>query len=629
MNTNFRRSLVLVVVAAASVASLLGRAGAQGGERILGYEVDIAIEGDGTLTVSERIDYDFDGFPRHGIFRDILVRQPFDDRYDRVYRIEDVDVSASEGTPAQFKLEHEGGFLKVRVGDPNRTITGSHRYTIRYRVQGALNGFPEHDELYWNGIGAYWDVPIDRASIRVTGPTTFRGAACFAGPVGSSLTCSDSRLDGRQAVFEQDGLSPNEGLTVVLGLPRGVVPDPHAILVERWNLFRAFSITPATVGISAALAVLLALGLGWLLWRNGRDRRAVGTALDIAYPARGVSEQSVPLFESGRYPVEYAPPEDIRPGQVGTLIDEAANPLDVTATIVDLAVRGYLRIEEIPKRWFLGKVDWRLVKLRQTDGDLLRYERLLFDGLFEDPEADYDEETVIGPPRPDLPADIATPIRASPGLAHVKLSALRRKFAPRLQRVQEALYQDAVKNRWFSGRPDKTRARWHGIGIGTLLAGGLITGLVAWKTHDGLVPLPLVLAGLALLVFARWMPRRTPRGTGLVRRVLGFRTYIATAEEQEARFQEQENIFSRYLPYAVVFGLTEKWASAFAGLDGQPPETSWYIGAHPFTTAAFADSIDSFTVSTAGTITSTPGGSGGSGFSGGFSGGGGGGGGSW
>jgi hypothetical protein len=447
-------------------------------------------------------------------------------------------------------------------------------------------------------------------------------------------------------------------MTVVVGFPAGVVPTPSPILEERWGLARAFSVTPLTLGASGGLLALLLAGVGYLLWANGRDRRAIGSPIDIAYATSREGEKPVPLFEQGTYPVEYAPPDDIRPGQVGTLIDEVANPLDVTATVVDLAVRGYLRIEEIPKRWFLGKPDWRLVKLKEADQGLVRYERLTLDGLFEDAdevgddlfmeeseEASTDEaeleEASAAPAPPELDGEGAAPARpdlpevtvpGEPGIADVRLSALRKRFGLRLRRIQNALYDDAVKRRWFSGRPDKVRARWHTVGFVVLGIGVALVWLAAAKSHLGLIPIPLALAGLVLVWAARWMPRRTPKGTGLVRRVLGFRTYIETAEAHEARFQERENIFSTYLPFAVVFGCTEKWARAFAGIDGQIPSTAgWYIGAYPFNAASFTSSIDHFSSVAAGTITSAAAtgssGFGGGGFSGG--GGGGGGGGSW
>jgi uncharacterized membrane protein YgcG len=634
--------LVCLLAAVAASASPGARvAWAQAGdERIQAYDVAIDIQHDGSIAVTEAIAYDFGGTEHHGIFRTIPVRFHYDDEHDRVYRLKVLSVDGSPGTPDQYEVSKSGSMLEIKIGDPDRTISGQHTYTITYRVEGALNGFPDHDELYWNAIGTEWAAPIERATARVHAPVRLARVTCYAGPQGATLPCQSTDFLGQTfATFAQDHLNPYEGLTVVVAFPRDAVPRPAPILEERWSLSRAFSATPLTLGIAGALLALLLAGLGYLLWATGRDRRAVGSPVDIAYGTSREGEQSVPLFEHGTYPVEYAPPDDIRPGQVGTIIDEVANPLDVTASIVDLAVRGYLRIEEIPKRWIFGKPDWRLVKLKEADEGLIHYERLLLDGLFEDADVDLETEPTEAeiellkdyevPPRPDL---LEAAIPRQPGLGEVKLSALRKRFALRLRRIQNALYDDAVERRWFAGRPDRIRTRWHTVGFVVLAASIALTWLAAAKSHLGLIPIPLALAGLALVWGARWMPRRTPKGTGLVRRVLGFRTYIETAESQEARFQERENIFSKYLPYAIVFGCTEKWARAFAGLGGEVPSTAgWYVGAYPFNVGSFTSSIDHFSSVAAGTITSAAAtgssGFGGGGFSGG--GGGGGGGGSW
>jgi uncharacterized membrane protein len=199
--------------------------------------------------------------------------------------------------------------------------------------------------------------------------------------------------------------------------------------------------------------------------------------------------------------------------------------------------------------------------------------------------------------------------------------------------VKDALYQDVVDKKWFVRRPDKIRQTWAGIGTAALVAGIGVTIALAWFTHVALLGIPLVIGGLLLLIGAKRMPSRTAKGTAMTRRVNGFRRVIETAEEHTARWAEQENVFTKYLPYAIVFGVTDKWAKAFEAL-GQVPsdDMSWYVSARPFVYAEFADSLDSFAVTTSGVIASTPSGSGGSGFGGGgFSGGGGGGGGggSW
>lgn len=595
-----RRILALAVVGLV-VVCLPRSAVAQAAEHIASYDVAIAIEASGSLRITETIGYDFGPTEHHGIHRDVPERLAYDGTYDRVYPIEVLSVRATGGASADYSIEHTGGMFRIKVGDPDRTITGRHTYTIAYRVEGALNAFPDHDELYWNAIGADWSVPIDRAKVTVTAPADLRRIACFAGLSGSTGGCSRSEAKGATATFAQRGLSPYQAFTVVVALPKGAIaPPPSPILEERWSLARAFTVTPLTGGVFVFLLVLAVGFFVRLAWRTGRDRRFSAGRIDVVMGApEGTPEQAVPLFESGGAPVEFAPPADLRPGQIGTLMDEVANPLDVTATIVDLAVRKYLVIEEIPKEGWFGKPDWKLTRLKAADDGLLPYERRLLNGLFE-------------------------------GGDEVLLSELKTTFVQRLRKVQDALYDDAVRRGWFLGRPDKVRQRWIGVGVGLLAVGGVLEfAAVRWTTL-GLLPIPVIVFGLLVTLAAHRMPRRTPRGTGLVRRVQGFRTVIATAETHMARWAEQENVFTRYLPYAIVFGLTDKWAKAFAGLATQP-DTTWYISTRPFVYADFGQAMSGFSTVAAGTIASTPGGSGGSGFGGGGAGGGGGGGGggSW
>jgi hypothetical protein len=643
-----RSPISLLAAVLAAPLFLAWPVSAQANERIVNYDVQIAVESTGSIFVTEVIDYDFGAAERHGIFRTIPVRFRYNDRYDRVHRVEVLSVKGSVNTPDQFEEEREGDELRLRIGDPDRTITGRHMYAIVYRVEGALNGFPDHNELYWNAIGTDWDVPIDNATVRVT-TLGITEVACFAGPFESSLPCESGTAEEPTATFTHTGLSSYEGLTVVVGFRRGLIPDPRPILEERWSFARAFSVNRLSIGLASGLLLLVIVAVGRLLWVTGRDRRAVGSQVDIAYGTAPGGAQPVPLFEEGTFPVEFAPPDEVRPGQVGVLVDELVNPVDVTATIVDLGVRGYLRIEEIPKKWLFGKPDWRLVQLNQADGDLLTYERVLLEGLFEGPDGEdverfeedeveeddaeelTDEELNRGEALfvPEAPQGSGSPRDGE--IASVTISALRRKFHTRFQRVQKALYTDVARRRWFTARPDRVRQRWAGWGFAATAAGAGLTALAAWRTHLGLIPLPLVLGGVVVWSGAKWMPRRTPKGTGLVRRVLGFRTYIDTAEAHMSRWAEQENVFSRFLPYAIVFGLTEKWARAFAQL-GQAPPTPWYVGSRPFSSQGFVSSVDNFALSSAGTLSSRPAASGSSGLGGGgFSGGGGGGGGggSW
>jgi uncharacterized membrane protein YgcG len=585
-------ALVLVLASPARAQST--------GERITSYTFDARIADDGELAVTESITYDFGSTEHHGIYRDIPTRLSYDKTHDRVYPLSDVSVTSPDAPAKVTRTSGDGGTTRLRIGDASASITGVHHYVIRYRMSGALNPFSDHVELYWNAIGAQWQVPIDRATATIVAPVPVDRVTCFAGPQQSSNPCDASSVDGRSARFTQAHLDPYQALTFVVSLPPGSVTATGPILEERWTPQRAFSATPGILAATFALLGLIVAALGTLVWRVGRDRRALGSPVDVAF-GEGDGSERVPLWHRGEVPVELEPPDGMRPGQLGTLIDERANPLDVTATIVDLAVRGFLRIEEIEKAHWFSKGDWRLVRLKDGDG-LLSYERRLFDALFASGDG-------------------------------VELSDLKNKFAAQLHKVQNDLYDDAVDRGWFAGRPDRVRALWLVAGVAALAGGVGLTIVVAMHTHLGLVPIPIAVGGVLLIAMSPWMPHRTVKGTGVLTRTLGFKRFIDESERDRAQFAEKQHLFTEYLPYAVVFGATEQWAKAFAGLDGTlPDQSSWYVSNHPFTYIAFSHSMDGFATTTAGTIASTPSGSGTSGFGGGgFSGGGGcgGGGGSW
>ena len=468
-------------------------------------------------------------------------------------------------------------------------------------------------------VGFQWDVPIFNITVDVDAPVGFEQTTCFAGSQGSLLGCDSHSSDGTSAAYTQEQLGSYQALTIVASLPEGSV-DASPILDEVWSLARSFEPTPVTAPASGLVGLLGAAGVGTLLWRHGRDRRYAGGAVDAAFgpgSGEGVSEP-VPLGEQQINPVEFVPPEGIRPGHLGTLWDEVANPLDVSAMIIDLAVRGFIRIEEVeaPSGGVFGfgkdHGDYRFVRLqdhRTYSGSpaLMKAETQLLDALFADGES---------------------PL----------LSDLKTKFAARLKLVQGSLYDDAVASGWFRTRPDRVRARWRRIGLVLLLAGAGIVALMAWKTHLALIALPLPFVGVAILAFNDRFPHRTPAGTALLGRCRGFEELFRAGEGERQRFAEAKHLFGEYLPYAIVFGMAEQWAATFESLGATPEELgvgAWYVSPYGYRPLAFGHAMSSFSTVTSGAIAAaapSSASSGGSGFSGGgFSGGGigGGGGGSW
>ena len=426
---------------------------------------------------------------------------------------------------------------------------------------------------------------------------------CFQGRPGSNEHCQAQLTPDGATFTATRSLAEGEQLTVVAGLRKGAVAQPVLLLIARpRGIFQVFERTPVFIGLSLAGFAAAFGGVGLLWWMLGRDRRYTS----IHYLSQNPQEQRAPLFRSDPVVVEFEPPESMRPGQMGLLFDEHADTLDVTATIVDLAVRGYLTITELPPTgllaWF-GKTDYQLDRLKSADAGLLEYERIVFDGLFDSGSA-----------------------------SRRKLSDLRESFYTDLAKAKKALYADAVERGWFPRNPNAVRTAWRFVAAAVALAGVGLTIYLGGRWGAGLVGLPVVVAGMLLSVVSGAMPRRTAKGREARRRALGFARYIRTAEQHQQAFAERANIFTSYLPYAIAMKCVERWARAFKDIDLGPATAGWYAGSGShFDAGSFSSNITSFSSSVSSAIASTPGGSGDSGFSGGSSGagGGGGGGGSW
>lgn len=567
-------------------------------------DVRMEIARSGTVTTREAIDVDFRNLSRRGIFRDIDDRFNYDATHTRRFDIGLISVTDEQGESRRVREEREGRAIRFRIGDPDRTITGRQSYRLNYTIGGALNGFDTHDELYWNVTGARWPVPIESASVVVRAPAgSIERVECYQGRRGSTNRC-DARFTPDEATFTSTRtLEPGEQVTVVVGLKKGAVEEPQPRLVAKpRDITGWFETTPDVVAIAIGGGSVVLAGLLWLWWTVGRDRRFV-SLYQGANPDNPGEQERVPLFGGRPIGVEFEPPDGIRPGQMGLLVDERADTVDVTATIVDLAVRGYLSITELPKDWWFSRRDYLLERLKPADDGLLPYEAIIFNGLFE--------------------------LRDS-----VELSDLKNKFYKTLDRAKDALYQDAVARGWFPTNPKSVRKVARVLGLLAIPAGLALVIYLGTHWGAGLIGLPIAAGGVLMMLFARAMPRRTAAGRDALRRTLGFAKYIRTGEVRMQQFAERANIFTAYLPYAIAFHCVERWADAFKDIDVQAATAGWYTGTSTshFNARSFSSDLNSFSSSIAGTMASTPGGSGGSGFGGGGSsggGGGGGGGGSW
>ncbi len=595
MNSFARRLCLALLAAAWGIVAFGSTVHADEGWVITSFHSDITVATDSAITVTEDIQVDFGSLQKHGIFRTIPLRYRYDDSHDRYYLLE--VKSVTDGSKALIhseSIDYDNDVIKI--GDPGRLVTGANRYVITYTVLGAMNSFAGHDELYWNVDGALWPVPKRSVTATVNLPAgAFQKAACYQGPTGSRESCTFASKGQTVNFGSTRQLASGEQMSVVTALNQGVVDVPPPLLEARNRQFPqdAFDINPLTVGLSLLIAVA---GIGLVVrnwWIHGRDR----AYLTQYYLTNDPRERTNPLFHSDPLVVEFGSPQNMRPAELGLILDESADTKDVTATIVDLAVRGYMTITEVP-----NQKDWTFIwKAGGDAAALLPYEKTLLDGLFA-------------------------------GRQQIKLSALKGTYAPTLKMAEGQIYTDAVSRKLFTTRPDTARATWGCLGVGLVVAGVAVTVLLGLKLGWGLIGAAILLTGIVVSVSAPFMPQRTASGRELLQRTLGFRLYMTTAEKYRQQFAEKAQIFTELLPYAIVFGCVSQWAKAFEGIDTSATN-NWYAGNAPFQAVLLANSLESMNASISSAITYTPpssgssSGFGGGGFSGG--GGGGGGGGSW
>ncbi|GAA1389264.1 DUF2207 domain-containing protein [Luteococcus peritonei] len=580
--------------------------------RITRWTTDATFGQDGQARVSTTFDFDFAADPGHGPYLTFVTRHTIPDDRDhyRAIDITDVEVSSPTGAPARIdKSEESGGVLSLRIGKQNRTVSGVQTYTVTYTLHGVAdpdNAISHLDEVNWTVLGDGFTVPISNATVNLTLPRAADKVACFTGP-SFNEQCRTASHSGNRATFSHPYLPTGQPLRVVAGMPVGSLVGAEPRLTPRPNPAKALSPSPVNGGIAGAVLLLGALGLGGVVRRHGRDQAYAGLTPGLT-PVEGAPAAVGRAERRANVAVQFTPPVGTTPGEVGTLIDEKADHRDVVATIIDLAVRGHLTVEQLDRK------QWRFTRQEKgTDNvPLLGHEKLAMAKLFA--HGDSVTTKQLG----------------------------KAKYAELFPKSREKLYDQVTKERhWFRQNPRSVRIGW--LAISLVVAGlGVMGTILGMALNLALPGIALTLVGLAMLACTTLMPARTADGSAVLAQARGFELYLRTAEADQLKFEEGVDIFSRYLPWAIMLGVADRWSKLFEKLaaegryDVQP---TWYVGdvgfAHGYMWGSMSSIGDSMSQAmqssqaAAAAASAGSGGGGGSGFSGGGGGFGGGGGGGW
>jgi len=532
------------------------------------FNSNIHVEEDGSARIEEQITFVFNGVYQ-GIYRDLPVDYPGPSGSNYTLFIKLDSITDDSGSKLKYEKKTRGGFLHLKIYVPGAT-DATRTVNIEYSVANGTRFFEDHDEFYWNVTGNDWPVPIEQASAMIYFPAEASGklrAQAFQGVYGSSQHASASVSGPGASVETTDSLPMRGGLTADIYIEKGVLHQSSGIA----RFFRFIRSNPVVTAPLWAFVVMFPM---W--WMKGRD------------PDPGMSV--APMYE---------PPEKMGPAEVGTLIDGSVDPRDITSVLVDMAVRGYVKIVETEHKGFLSSrkdYEFHLLKDPSQWNDLTDYERAMLQQVFA-------------------------------GGQVTLLSSLTNHFYTALPAIKSEIMRALKAKGMYTVDPDSA----HGyLALGFLLVALPYVALQVLGGVDFLSSVPMAigsgLIALAIVVIiGRLLTATSLKGARTQVQIKGFQEFMNRVDADRLKRMPPDT-FEKFLPYAMALGVEHRWAKAFEGIVQNPP--SWYQGTYGpnFSTFYFVNSLGSMATTASSTFVSAPrassSGSGWSGGGGGFSGGG-------
>lgn len=556
------------------------------GRQINSLDQQVTISKDGVANITETIDYDFTTTPRHGIERyyELSSKNPNGKYYNLNFKLINI---TQDGQTAQYSDSTKDSAYYIKVGDANTTITGVHRYVITYKVWPVVRQDPDGDFINYDVTGNDWSVPIAKATATVTLPTGVSATQtrCYTGANGSTAQdCVISASGSTVIASTTTELNPSEGFTMNILAPAGSFTN-----------YLTPSDKPADPGLVAALW-LYGIGISLSLFIIG-----IGVVIRlIKWLIKRSAEKDETII------AQYEAPDGLLPAEMGVLEDMKLSMVEVTATIIDLAVKGYIKIRRIK-----DSKDYEFVILKQDFASLQDYEQDLMN-LFNGAATDSKKERV----------------------AQVK-SLDRSTASSTINQVYDKI-DTRLRGKDYYKKKISGTAKGAGAVVVIFLA-FIIPFIFGFLVILWLV-LPIVSIVIAVVI-ARTPGHLTKAGYDEWAKVEGLKLFLTVTEKDRLKFSDAPSknpkLFSKLLPAAIALRVEKEWAKQFEGMDLQG-KLDWYDDYNPISSIYIASMLnDSFSSSLAssfappassGGVGSSSGDFGGGGFSGGGSFGGGGGG---
>jgi uncharacterized membrane protein len=613
------------------------------------YNVDINVSSDNSYNIKETIVAYFNK-EKHGIIRNIPTRNTVTrtDGSTNTNRAKITNVNVNE----KYSLSRGANDVKIKIGDADTFLTGRHTYQISYTYNIGNDKLKDADEFYLNLIGNQWDTNINKLTFTITMPKDFdtNKIGFSAGKYGTSGILDDGYFNYSVKNNVITGtynkrLPPNNGFTVRITLPDGYF-EKQKLKITIFDF------------IAICLPIIFAI-IAFFEWEKyGKDEKIVET-------------------------IEFNPPDNMNSLDVAYAYKGKANSNDVVSLLIYLANKGYIKIkvEETGSKLLKSK-SYKIIEVKKYDGND-ENERLFLERLFKNgtiyrtennnvfrcvTKSDLEErfyKTVNEIIDNENTSEFKNKIfekgvwnRAKKIIILSLLVILTMSIGPLLNgtkiktTVIANLVLIAITMLFYlfalSSKFNNTRIK--NIIIAFVISFFTLFYLVfalLYKTVNeiiinmnilGLTELVIQIISLIfIMILVTLMKRRTKYGTEVLGRILGFKTFLKTAEKEklEMLVNQDPEYFYNILPYAYVLGVSDEWIKNFETISLMPPE--WYVGNNSYYDYhTFSNTYNYLMRTSANAMTSRPsssgsyssfsGGSfsGGGGFSGGGSGGGGG-----
>jgi len=494
--------------------------------RITHFDSNMNVAQDGSMTVNEHIVVAFNG-SFHGIYRDIPIQYPGPHGSNYTLFLNVISVNDGLGHKLKYESSVQNDYRHLKIYIPGAVDT-TKTVEINYTVKNAIRWFDGYDELYWNVTGNDWPVPIDSARAIILfppGAVNNLRAQAFTGYYGAAAQNATVTVNGNDVhVDTNQSLDMREGLTADVYITKGVLSEPSKLTFAVWFVRSNFIVL-------LPLWAFIVMFFFW--WTKGRDPK----------PDMSVA----PMYE---------PPKGMTPAEVGALIDDSVHPRDITSTLVDLAVKGYIKIEETDsKAVFFSHRDYTFHSLKEpgtwSSSSLEAHERVMLNHMF------------------------------AGGATEIRLSELRNQFYVAIPTIKEDILAELKSKGMYSVDPDSAHA-YVFLGIVATVAPFVIVQIFHWAdvlSSPGLLIASAVIALIIVFLFARIMTAKSLQGVRTKVQILGLQEFINRVDADRLKRMPPDT-FEKILPYAMALGIENRWAKAFQGIVQNPP--TWYVGPTPF-----------------------------------------------